>query len=203
MPAFRIVEALDVVEYIGSRFVPPPAHAVATNECRRHQRNKPRNASDGTRYGEKPIARGALYLMLQNRIYRGETVHKDQSYPGEHESIIDEALWSEVQSILTETPVALTEFARALKIPKSTMSRFLSTPESLGFVMREKESGKFDRDNRLQCILSSFASAPHDDHDGHLSSSLARALRMLSRCSRGLSISSTRRTQSILPMSNG
>ena len=40
--------------------------------------------------------------MLQNRIYRGETVHKDQSYPGEHESIIDEALWSEVQSILTE-----------------------------------------------------------------------------------------------------
>jgi hypothetical protein len=64
--------------------------------------SKPRNASDGTRYGEKPIARGALYLMLQNRIYRGETVHKDQSYPGEHEPIIDEALWSEVQSILTE-----------------------------------------------------------------------------------------------------
>ena len=23
-----------------------------------------------------PIARGALYLMLQNRIYRGEIVHK-------------------------------------------------------------------------------------------------------------------------------
>jgi DNA-binding IclR family transcriptional regulator len=41
------------------------------------------------------------------------------------------------------TPVALTEFARALNIPKSTMSRFLSTLESLGFVMREKEGGKF------------------------------------------------------------
>ena len=40
--------------------------------------------------------------MLQNRIYRGETVHKDKSYPGEHEAIVDEALWSEVQSILTE-----------------------------------------------------------------------------------------------------
>ena len=64
--------------------------------------SKPRNASDGTRYGEKPLARGALYLMLQNRIYRGETVHKDKSYPGEHEAIVDEALWSEVQSILTE-----------------------------------------------------------------------------------------------------
>src|SRR5450756_901489 len=64
--------------------------------------SKPRNASDGTRYGERPLARGALYLMLQNRIYRGETVHKDKSYPGEHEAIVDEALWSEVQSILTE-----------------------------------------------------------------------------------------------------
>jgi hypothetical protein len=64
--------------------------------------SKPRNASDGTRYGEKPLARGALYLMLQNRIYRGETVHKDQSYPGEHEAIVDEALWRKVQSILTE-----------------------------------------------------------------------------------------------------
>jgi site-specific DNA recombinase len=64
--------------------------------------SKARNASDGTRYGEKPLARGALYLMLKNRIYRGETVHKDKSYPGEHEAIVDEALWSEVQSILTE-----------------------------------------------------------------------------------------------------
>jgi len=62
--------------------------------------SKSRKASDGTRYGEKPIARGALYLMLQNRIYRGEIVHKDKNYPGEHEAIIDEALWSEVQAIL-------------------------------------------------------------------------------------------------------
>ena len=64
--------------------------------------SKLRNASDGTRYGEKPLARGALYLMLQNRIYRGEIVHKDKSYPGEHEAIINEALWSAVQAILTE-----------------------------------------------------------------------------------------------------
>jgi DNA invertase Pin-like site-specific DNA recombinase len=63
--------------------------------------SKSRKASDGTHYGEKPIARGALYLMLQNRIYRGEIVHKGKSYPGEHEAIVDEALWTEVQSTLT------------------------------------------------------------------------------------------------------
>jgi site-specific DNA recombinase len=56
--------------------------------------------ASGRWWGGKPLARGALYWMLQNRIYRGEIVHKDQSYPGEHEPIIDEALWDEVQAKL-------------------------------------------------------------------------------------------------------
>ena len=43
--------------------------------------------------------------MLQNRIYRGEIVHKGKSYPGEHEAIIDETLWNNVQAILTENRV--------------------------------------------------------------------------------------------------
>lgn len=55
--------------------------------------------------GSKPIARGALYLMLQNRIYRGEIVHKDTAYPGLHEAIIDEALWDDVQAALAENRV--------------------------------------------------------------------------------------------------
>jgi site-specific DNA recombinase len=50
--------------------------------------------------GGKPFARGALYLMLQNRIYRGEIVHKEQSYPGEHPPIIDQPLWDVVQAQL-------------------------------------------------------------------------------------------------------
>jgi hypothetical protein len=62
----------------------------------------PRKASDGTHYGAKTLARGALYLLLQNRIYRGEIVHKGKSYPGEHPAIIDEPLWNEVQSILCD-----------------------------------------------------------------------------------------------------
>ena len=48
------------------------------------------------RTGGKPLARGALYLMLQNRIYRGEIVHKENSYPGEHAAIVDQALWNAV-----------------------------------------------------------------------------------------------------------
>ena len=38
--------------------------------------------------------------MLQNRIYRGEIVHKGQSHPGEHTPIIDQPLWDAVQAQL-------------------------------------------------------------------------------------------------------
>ncbi|MCC2653472.1 MAG: putative resolvase, partial [Microvirga sp.] len=67
--------------------------------------SKVRLASDGSRYGGRPLARGALYLMLANRIYRGEIVHKGQSYPGDHGSIVDEPLWNEVQQILSANRV--------------------------------------------------------------------------------------------------
>jgi DNA invertase Pin-like site-specific DNA recombinase len=58
--------------------------------------SKVRRRATGEPYGAKPLARGALYLMLQNRIYRGEIVHREASYPGEHAAIIDEELWQTV-----------------------------------------------------------------------------------------------------------
>ena len=54
----------------------------------------------GRQTGGKPIARGALYLMLQNPIYRGQIVHRDNCYPGLHDPIIDEAVWDDVQAAL-------------------------------------------------------------------------------------------------------
>src|SRR4249920_84063 len=67
--------------------------------------SKVRTAADGSQYGGQPLARGAIYLMLQNRIYRGEIVHKGKCYPGEHDAIIDETLWDNVQAILSENRV--------------------------------------------------------------------------------------------------
>ena len=55
--------------------------------------------------GAKPIARGALYLMLRNRIYLGEIVHKDESYPGQHDAIVDPGLWDIVQGRLAQNRV--------------------------------------------------------------------------------------------------
>jgi hypothetical protein len=31
----------------------------------------------------------ALYLMLQNRIYRGDIVHQGTAYPGQHAAVLD------------------------------------------------------------------------------------------------------------------
>ena len=59
-----------------------------------------RTSGAGRISGGKPFARGALYLMLQNRIYRGEIVHKERSHPGEHPPIIDQPLWDAVQAQL-------------------------------------------------------------------------------------------------------
>jgi site-specific DNA recombinase len=67
----------------------------------------------GRETGGKPLARGALYLMLQNPIYRGEIVHKGASYPGEHEAIVDEDLWHQVQATLAQNRVERKAGARA------------------------------------------------------------------------------------------
>ena len=62
--------------------------------------SKRRTAANGSPYGGNSFSRGALYQMLQNRVCRGEIVHKGAAYPGEHPRIVDEELWTSVQKKL-------------------------------------------------------------------------------------------------------
>ena len=48
----------------------------------------------------KLVDKGYVYKLLNNRTYIGEAVHKGTAYPGEHEAIIDRALWDRVHAIL-------------------------------------------------------------------------------------------------------
>jgi site-specific DNA recombinase len=43
-----------------------------------------------------------VYRALNNRTYLGETVHKDKSYPGEHQAIVPRDLWDRVQGIFAD-----------------------------------------------------------------------------------------------------
>jgi len=60
-------------------------------------RSKKRLSKTGNASGDNDFSRGALYELLQNRIYLGEIVHKDTSFPGQHPAIIERTLWDRVQ----------------------------------------------------------------------------------------------------------
>jgi site-specific DNA recombinase len=57
-----------------------------------------------TTKGGKPVDKGYIYRILNNRVYLGEAVHKGIAYPGEHQGIIDQTLWGRVHDILRESP---------------------------------------------------------------------------------------------------
>ena len=50
------------------------------------------------------LDKGALYKLLNNRVYIGEAVHKGEAYPGEHEAIISADLWKRTHAIMGESP---------------------------------------------------------------------------------------------------
>ena len=83
------------VRRIFERFVELGSATVLARELRRDGfRNK-----QGTL-----IDKGYLYRLLNNRVYRGEAVHKGKAYPGEHNAIIDDDLWDRAHAILQESP---------------------------------------------------------------------------------------------------
>jgi site-specific DNA recombinase len=62
--------------------------------------SKRREGAGGRLAGGQHFSRGALYLMLQNRLYRGDIVHQGEAYPGQHKAILDPELWQIVQNKL-------------------------------------------------------------------------------------------------------
>jgi site-specific DNA recombinase len=54
-------------------------------------------------HGGTPFDRGALYCLLKNRVYIGETTHKGKSYPGEHKGIVARELFDTVQERLASS----------------------------------------------------------------------------------------------------
>jgi site-specific DNA recombinase len=62
--------------------------------------SKVRLSGKGTKTGGKSFSRGALYELLSNPIYLGEIRHKDECHPGQHQPILERALWEQVQQHL-------------------------------------------------------------------------------------------------------
>ena len=69
-------------------------------------RSKPRQLSNGRTLGGRRFGVGALAYLLKNRFYIGEVVYRGEVHRGEHEPILDFALFEAVQAKLTAQAVA-------------------------------------------------------------------------------------------------
>lgn len=52
------------------------------------------------------FAKGALYHILQNKIYAGLITHKDNVYDGEHQAIIDNEIFEKVQELMIKNRIS-------------------------------------------------------------------------------------------------
>jgi hypothetical protein len=76
-------------------------------------RTKSWTTQTGTLREGRQFNKGTLYKILRNRSYRGEAVHKGNSYPGEHEPIVDRATWDRVHEVLASNAKRRGNEARA------------------------------------------------------------------------------------------
>lgn len=63
-------------------------------------RTKLHTQTSGKTRGGLPFRIGHLYTILRNHLYRGEIKHKGEVHAGDHEPVIDQALWDRAQAQL-------------------------------------------------------------------------------------------------------
>lgn len=60
-----------------------------------------------------PWHRAHIHRILNNRTYLGEVIHRDQTYPGEHEAIVSERIWCSAHRMIEENVETRARHARA------------------------------------------------------------------------------------------
>ncbi len=68
---------------------------------RRGWRTKQWLTRKGETCGGRPFDKNALFKLLTNPGYLGKVKHHNDLYDGEHDAIVDEAIWNRVQAILS------------------------------------------------------------------------------------------------------
>ena len=91
-------------QYLKLKSVRALADFLSTEDIRTPQRV----SKKGRIYGNKEYSRGHLYKILNNPVYIGMVRHKEKIYDGQHEAIIDEAVFAQAQELLNKQAVART-----------------------------------------------------------------------------------------------
>ena len=79
-------------------------------------RTKLHTSESGITRGGLPFRIGHLYTILRNHVYRGEIKHKGEIHAGEHQPIIDQALWDRAQAQMASN-VAIRRSGKSSKDP--------------------------------------------------------------------------------------
>ncbi len=137
------------VRWIFARFIEIGSCTVLAREVDARGLGTPR----GNRIDKK-----YLYRMLSNRAYLGEAVHKGDSYPGEHDAIIDRETWDKVHAILQESPRK--RAARTRADTPALLKGLLFGPDGAAFSpTHTRKGGKLYRYYVSQMVLKHGAGA--------------------------------------------
>jgi site-specific DNA recombinase len=89
------------------------------------------------------ISRGSLYKMLSNPIYIGQIRHKGICHPGQHEAIIYQELWDQVQQHLAENRNGIKSHSRKTEPSPLTGKLFDASGERLVPVHANKKGRRY------------------------------------------------------------
>ena len=123
----RIVEGQAAfVRRLFARYLEPGTVGDLADELERQGATSPvRSYASGRSTGGGPFSRGQLYYLLSKPVYVGKIRHRDKTYPGQHQAIIEEATWDAVQTMLADNT-------------QGTVRRRVSRPSLLAGLVRDE-----------------------------------------------------------------
>jgi len=96
-------ENAKLAQHIFDRYVALESVHKLTEELRTQGIKSPiRTSEKGWQHGGAEFSRGAIHTILTNPIYIGKIKHKGAVYDGQHDAIIPQEIWGEVQRKLQE-----------------------------------------------------------------------------------------------------
>lgn len=100
---------------------------------------------DGRTVGGKPFSRGALYALLSNPIYIGHIRHKNKTYDGQHEGIVPQDLWADVQEKLSAQASVYKgqKISREVNLLKGLLFDAQGTPYTPGYTAKGKKQYRY------------------------------------------------------------
>jgi len=89
------------------------------------------------------LSRGTLYKMLSNPIYIGQIRHKGACHPGQHEGIIGQELWDQVQQCFAQNRIGAKTHSRKTEPSPLTGKLFDASGEQLVPVHANKKGRRY------------------------------------------------------------